>query len=195
MHDPYEEHLEVVYRILKYLKMTPGKGPYFRKNEERSVEAFIDADCASSVDDTRSTSGYCTKVWGNTITWRSKKQAVVARSSVEAEYRVVAQGTCELMCIKRLLGELKLIGSDSMRLYCDNQDVISIAHNPVHHDRTKHVKVDRHFIKEKIEGGVINMIYVPSTQQVADVLTKGLPRKQFEDLVDKLGMINIYSPA
>ena len=120
MHDPYEEHLEAVYRILKYLKMTPGKGLYFRKNEERSVEAFTDVDWVGLVDDRMSTSGYCTKVWGNTITWRSKKQTMVARSSAEAEYRVVAQGRCELMWIKRLLGELKMMGLDSMKFYCDN---------------------------------------------------------------------------
>ena len=88
-----------------------------------------------------------------------------------------------------------MIGLDPMRLYYDNQVTISIAQNPIHHDRTKHVEVDQHFIKETVEGGVITMIYVPSNQHVADVLTKGLPRQQFEDLVDKLGMINIYSPA
>ena len=82
-----------------------------------------------------------------------------------------------------------------MKLYCDNKAAISIAHNPVHHDRTKHVEVDRHFIKEKIDLGVICMTYVPTKQQVADILTKGLPKQSFEILVDKLRMINIYSPA
>lgn len=84
--------------------------------------------------------------------------------------------------------------NNPMKLYCDNQAAIGIAHNPIHHDRTKHVEVDRHFIKEKIEKGVISM-YVPTKQQVADVFTKGLSRQNFEDIVDKLGMIDIYSPA
>ena len=82
-----------------------------------------------------------------------------------------------------------------MKLFCNNKVAISIAYNPVHHDRTKHVEVDKHFIKEKIENGVICMTYVPTTQQIGDVLTKGLSRQSFEDLVDKMGMIDIYSPT
>ena len=82
-----------------------------------------------------------------------------------------------------------------MKLYCDNNAAINIAHNPVHHDRTKHVEVERHFIKEEIDLGVIYMTYVPTKQKVADILTKGLPKQSFEILVDKLRMINIYSLA
>jgi len=92
MHAPYQEHLEAVYKILRYLKATPGKGLFFRKNNQRLVEVYTDADWAGSVIDRRSTSGYCTFVWGNLVTWRSKKQSVVARSSAEAEYRAMAQG-------------------------------------------------------------------------------------------------------
>ncbi|EOY25443.1 Cysteine-rich RLK (RECEPTOR-like protein kinase) 8 [Theobroma cacao] len=131
---------------------------------------------------------------GNLVSWRSKKQPVVARSSAKAEFRALAQGTCELIWLKRLMEELKVSSIGPMKLYCDNKTAISIAHNPVHHDRTKHVEIDRHFIKEKIDG-VICMTYVPTKQQIADVLTKGLPRPSFEVLVDKLGMTNIYSPA
>ena len=80
-------------------------------------------------------------------------------------------------------------------MYCDNKAAISIAHNPVHHDRTKHIEVDKHFIKEKIESKEVCLTYVLSKQQVVDILTKGLHRSEFEALVDKLGMINIYSPA
>ncbi|PON66810.1 Ribonuclease H-like domain containing protein, partial [Trema orientale] len=170
-------------------------GLFFGKNEKRGIEAYTDADWAGSIDDRKSTSGYCTMLWGNLVTWRSKKQNVVARSSAEAEFRALAQGICELMWLKRVLVELRMATDSPMKLYCDNQAAINIAHNPVHRDRTKHVEVDRHFIKEKIESGVICMTYVPTKQQVADVLTKGLPRQLFEDMIDKLGMINIYSPA
>ena len=85
MHSPSKSHLDAVYRILKYLKGLPGRGLLFRKNEERKVEIFVDADWAGSVIDRRSTSGYCSYVWGNLVTWRSKKQTVVARSSAEVE--------------------------------------------------------------------------------------------------------------
>ena len=97
MNNPIEEHLEAVYRILRYLKMTPGKGLYFRKNLGRAIEIFTNADWAGSVIDRRSTSGYCSFMWGNLVTWRSKKQSVVARSSAKAEFRAMAQGICEGM--------------------------------------------------------------------------------------------------
>ncbi|RVX19263.1 Retrovirus-related Pol polyprotein from transposon RE1 [Vitis vinifera] len=92
MHSPYEVHFEAVYRILRYLKSTPGKGLFFKKSEQKTIEAYTNADWAGSVIDRKSTSGYCTYIWGNLVTWRSKKQSVVARSSAEAEYRAMAHG-------------------------------------------------------------------------------------------------------
>ncbi|PON84400.1 hypothetical protein TorRG33x02_198600 [Trema orientale] len=195
MHAPCEEHMEAVFRILQYLKGTPGKGLFFKKNENRSIEAFTDANWAGSITDRKSTSGYCTFVWGNLVTWRSKKQSVVARSSAEAEFRAIAQGVCELLWLKMLLKELGVNIVQPMKLYCDNKAAISISHNPMFHDRTKHVEVDKHFIKEKIEAGEICIVYLPTSEQVADILTKGLPRSTFEKLEDKLGLFNIFSPA
>lgn len=195
MNNPNEEHMEAVYRILRYLKLTPGKGLFFEKNQRRDIEVFSDADWAGSVQDRRSTSGYCTYVWGNLVTWRSKKQSVVSRSSAEAEFRAMAHGICEGIWLRRVLQELKISDEEPMKMFCDNQSAISIAKNPVHHDRTKHVEIDRHFIKEKIEEGIIKMLYVPTSLQTADILTKALPRKVFDDLSSKLGLINIYRPA
>ena len=195
MNNPTEEHQEAVYRILRYLKMTPGKGLFFKRVASRDVEIFSDADWAGSLTDRRSTSGYCTYVWGNLVTWRSKKQSVVARSSAEAEVRAMAHGICEGIWLKRLLEELQLAPHGPMKLMCDNQAAISIAKNPVHHDRTKHVEIDRHFIKEKIEQKIIEVDYIPTRQQIADIMTKAVPRTQFDILLSKLGMINIHCPA
>ncbi|XP_031247582.1 uncharacterized protein LOC116105275 [Pistacia vera] len=95
MNNPTKEHMEVVYRILRYQKMTPGRGWYFKKTQKRDVKICTDADWAGSITDRRSTSGYCTFIWGNLVTWRSKKQPVVARSSAEAEFRAMTQGIYE----------------------------------------------------------------------------------------------------
>ncbi|RVW91109.1 Retrovirus-related Pol polyprotein from transposon RE1 [Vitis vinifera] len=154
MNNPTEKHMTAVIRILRYLKMTPGKGLFFQRTTKKEIEIFSDADWAGSVTDRRSTSGYCSFVWGNLVTWRSKKQSVVARSSAEVEFRAMTQGICEGIWLNRLLEELQVPLKHPMVLYCDNQAAISIAKNPVHHDRTKHVEIDRHFIKEKIEEGV-----------------------------------------
>ncbi|EXB44934.1 hypothetical protein L484_026522 [Morus notabilis] len=193
MHSPCQGHFEAIYRILRYLKKTPGRGLFFGKEENRRVEIFIDADWAGYVKDRKSTSGYCTRLWGNLVTWRSKKQFVVARSSAEAEYRAMAHGMCEAIWLKRLLEELKISCEFPMQLYCDNKATISIAHSLVHHDRTKHVEVDKHFITEKLEKGIISIEYIPASQQVANILTKGLPGPTLEYFVGKLRLIDIYS--
>ena len=106
----------------------------------------------------------------------------------------MAQGICEILWLNRILEELKKPVECPLRVYCDNKAAISIAHNPVQHDRTKHIEIDRHFIKEKIDVGIIWIPFVPTTQQKADILTKGLARHNFEHLISKLGMINIYAP-
>ena len=195
MHSPGHDHFDAAYRILRYLKGTPGRGLMFIKRDSLQIEVYTDADWAGSTTDRRSTSGYCTFVGGNLVTWRSKKQSVVARSNAEAEFRSLTHGICEAMWIKRLIEDLKISVSQPMKIYCDNKAAISIAHNPVLHNRTKHIEVDKHFIKEKIESGLICVPYVPTTQQTADILTKGLYKKQFEFLVSKLAMEDIYKPA
>ncbi|KAL0554130.1 hypothetical protein IC582_008044 [Cucumis melo] len=106
MQAPYEKHMEAVNRILRYLKNTPGKGLMFRKTNRKTIEAYTDSDWAGSIIDRKSTSGYCTFVWGNLVTWRSKKQSVVARSSVEAEYRAMSLGICEEIWLQKVLSNL-----------------------------------------------------------------------------------------
>ena len=129
------------------------------------------------------------------MTWRSKKQTVVSRSSAEAEYRALADGICEGVWLRRILKELKMEDKGPIRVLCDSQAALSIVKNPVHHDRTKHVELDRHFIYEKVNNKEFEMEYVPSKQQIADILTKALPRDMFDDLQSKLGLHNIYSQA
>ena len=127
--------------------------------------------------------------------WKSKKQKVVARSSAEAEYRGMARGVCELLWLRNLLRDLGFRQKKAMDLHCDNKAAIAIAHNPVQHDRTKHVEVDRHFIKEKLDAHIISFPFVKTDEQLADVLTKAVSSKVFSDSLDKLGIKDLYAPT
>lgn len=196
MHNPGEQHMSAVMRILRYLKSAPGKGILFAKNEnQQNVRVYTDADWAGSIDDRRSTSGYFTFVGGNLVTWRSKKQNVVARSSAEAEFRGMALGLCEALWLKLLLSDLGYPPKLPILLYCDNKAACDIAHNPVQHDRTKHVEVDRFFIKEKLDEKILELPMIRSEDQLADILTKAVSSQVFSKVVSKLGMWDIYAPT
>ena len=123
-------------------------GILFRKGTDLFLEAYMEVDYVGSMVEKRSTSGYCTFLGGNLVTWRSKKQPIVVRSSAEAEFRAMAQGICELLWLKIILKGLRIKWEGPMRSYCDNKLGINIAHNPVQHEWTKHVEVDRHFMKK-----------------------------------------------
>ncbi|CAN6579818.1 unnamed protein product [Malus baccata var. baccata] len=160
MHAPSEDHMAAVIRILSYLKGALGKGLMYKKHGHMEVKGYTEADWVRNITDWWSTLGYFTFVAGNLVTWRSKKQNVVVRSSAEAEYRRMAHGICELLWLRILLIEIGFKPELSMVLYCDNQAVREIANNPVKHDRTKHVEVDRHFIKEKLDVKMIEIPYM-----------------------------------
>ncbi|KAL6319268.1 hypothetical protein AAG906_013942 [Vitis piasezkii] len=146
---------------------SPGKGLMFSKNGHLKVAGYTDADWAGNITDRKSTAGYFTFVGGNLVTWRSKKQKVVALSSAEAEFRGMVKGI----------------------------SAIAISHNPVQHDRTKHVEVDRNFIKQNLEEKIIQLPFVKSEDQLADVLTKAVSARNFYNSLDKLGIKDIYAPT
>ena len=193
MHSPKTSHLEAINKILRYLKRTPGKGILMKNNNSNDICGYSDADYAGSFD-RKSTTGFCTFVGGNLVTWKSKKQNVVARSSAEAEYRAMASTASELTWIKQLLADLNIKTEEPMKMFCDNQAARHIASNPVFHERTKHIKVDCHFIREKIQSNEIEIPFVRSEDQLADIFTKGLEPRPFNRNVDKLGLTDIYNP-
>ncbi|RVW63721.1 Retrovirus-related Pol polyprotein from transposon RE1 [Vitis vinifera] len=128
--------------VQTFLFLTPGQGVLYENRGHTQVVGYTDADWAGSPTDRRSTSGYCVFIGGNLISWKSKKQDVVARSSAEAEYRAMALATCELIWLRHLLQELRFGKDEQMKLICDNQAALHIASNPVFHERTKHIEVD-----------------------------------------------------
>jgi hypothetical protein len=193
MHDPRIPHLETVYQILRYLKGCPGRGVFFEKRGHLRVEVYTDADWAECLDDRKSTSGYCAFVGGNLVSWRRKKQSVVARSTVEAEYIAMAHGVGEGLWLRRLLMELGLLEDKPVMLYCDNKAAINIINNLIQHDRTKHVEIDRHFIKDKLDDGIVCMPFVGTKEQITDVFTKRLGITDFSNVISNMSMINIYA--
>nr|GEU33583.1 putative ribonuclease H-like domain-containing protein [Tanacetum cinerariifolium] len=122
----------------------------------------------------RTTSGFFSLVRGNLVTWRSKKQKVVSLSSSEAEFRGIAKGLAEALWIRKLVYEIGFPPRGSIQIMCDNKTAIQILENPVQHDRTKHVEFNRHFIKVKLEAGIIELPFVKSSDQLADILTKAV---------------------
>nr|GEV94945.1 putative ribonuclease H-like domain-containing protein [Tanacetum cinerariifolium] len=190
MHQPQAAHMDAVIRIISYLKGTAGHGILFGSNGHLDIQIYTDADWAGDKDKRRSTSGYFSLVGGNLVTWRSKKQKVVALSSTEAEFRGIANGVAEALWIRKLVSEIGFSPHKSTQIMCDNKAAIQISENPVQHDRTKHVEVNRHFIKEKLEAGIIELPFVRSTDQLADILTKAVGTEMFFKCLGKLNFGN-----
>ena len=144
---PRSPHYVVVLRILRYLKSTIFDGLHFSSHSSLTLQAYSDADWAGDPTDRRSTTIYCFLLGDSFISWRSKKQTVVARSSTKVEYRALATTTAELVWLRWLLQDLGVDCSTATKLHCDNRSVIQIAHNDIFYERTKHIEIDCHFIR------------------------------------------------
>ncbi|KAH9647735.1 retrovirus-related pol polyprotein from transposon RE1 [Citrus sinensis] len=171
-----------------HLYFTIHLGLQFYNQGALQIHYFSDSDWACDHDDRKSVAGFAVYLGPNLVSWSSKKQAVVSRSSTEAEYRSLAHAASEVTWIKSLLGELSINLSSTPMMWCDNQGAIALAYNPVYHAKTKHVELDIHFIRDKVTAKEVAVCYVPSQDQTADVLTKALSFKQFSYFRSKLNV-------
>jgi hypothetical protein len=186
MHDPREPHLAMLKRVLRYVKGTLSTGLHIGTGSITGMTAYSNADWAGCPDSRRSTSGYCVFLGDNLVSWSSKRQTTVSRSSAEAEYRAVAHAVAETCWLRQLLQELHAPISSATIVYCDNVSAVYMTANPVHHRRTKHIEIDIHFVCEKVVLGQVRVLHVPSSHQFADIMTKGLPVQLFTDLRSSL---------
>lgn len=161
MSAPRTSHFSAVLRILRYIKGTLFHGLHFSATSSLELSGYSDADWAGDPTDRRSTTGYCFFLGDSLISWRSKKQTVVARSSTESEYRALADTTSELLWLRWLLTDMGVSHSSATILQCDNQSAIQISHNDVFHKRTKHVEIDCHVICHLIARGTTHLVLYP----------------------------------
>ncbi|PKU59636.1 Retrovirus-related Pol polyprotein from transposon TNT 1-94 [Dendrobium catenatum] len=185
MQQPSDKDFQALKRLLRYINGTLSYGlPITFGSLE--LHSYSDADWASDSSDRKSISGFCTFLGPNLISWTVKKQATVAKSSTEAEYRSLSAATSEVIWLRRLATELHLPQPEPTTIHCDNTSAIAIAKNPVFHARTKHIEIDYHFIRQQISAGDIKLVHISSQDQIADIFTKSFTIARFQDLRDKL---------
>uniref|UniRef100_A0A2N9HDB3 Reverse transcriptase Ty1/copia-type domain-containing protein n=1 Tax=Fagus sylvatica TaxID=28930 RepID=A0A2N9HDB3_FAGSY len=188
MANPTEDHWSAVKRILRYLKHTIHHCIFLHRDTNFNIQAFSDADWASCPDDRRSTTGYCLFLGRNLISWTSRKQRTVSRSSTESEYRAVAHASTEIIWLCSLLSELGIASSTPPLLWCDNIGATYLTANPLFHARTKHIEIDVHFVRDLVASKALSIRFISSKDQLADTFTKPLPTAKFTLLRDNLNV-------
>ena len=189
--NPSDIHITAIKRILRYLKGTINYSITYYRNSSNSqyISGYTDADYAGDLNTAKSTTGFIFYLANGPISWKSKLQTIIAQSTTEAEYIAINAATKEAIYIKSILEELGFYKQDKFPIYSDNNGALLLAKNPVFHERTKYIAVKYHYIRELIENGVIDLIYINMLEQKADGLTKALERVKFKGFLDYLGFI------
>ncbi|KAF5465934.1 hypothetical protein F2P56_015896 [Juglans regia] len=186
MHQPKDVHWQAVKRILRYLKHTVNYGLHLTSQASHTLQAFSDADWAGDNDDKWSVRAYCIFHGDNLISWSCKQQQTVARSSTESEYKSLANTAAELQWLQSLLKELQMPLQCCPTLWCDNIGATYLSSNPVFHARTKHIEIDFHFVRDKFLQQNLQVSFLSTSDQLADLLTKPLAAARFNTLRSNL---------
>ncbi|GMP85483.1 hypothetical protein CsSME_00038617 [Camellia sinensis var. sinensis] len=191
---PRSTHWAALVRVLRYLRGTIFQGLLLSSTSSLDLVAYADSDWAGDVTDRKSTSGFCMFLGDSLISWKSKKQLVVARSIAEAEYRAMAHATVEIVWLRCLLSDLGVSQSSPTSLYCDNRSAVQIAHNTVFHERTKHIEIDCHFVRQHLQFASISLSFIPSALQLTNFFTKTHTTAWFQFLLSKLSVFSAETP-
>lgn len=193
MEEPTTEHMAAVKQILRYIRGTIEFGCFYvrKDREEPCLVGYSDSDLAGDIDDRKSTSGVAYFLGENIISWVSQKQKIVALSSCEAEYIAASTAACQGIWLGRLLDYLRKQTKGKVTLKVDNKSAIALCKNPVYHDRSKHIDTRYHFIRECVENGKIEVEYVNTSDQLADILTKSLGRLKFLEMREKIRVLKV----
>ncbi|GJZ74693.1 ribonuclease H-like domain-containing protein [Tanacetum coccineum] len=167
---------------------TSHYGLHLYASSSLSLVGYTDADWAGCPTTCRSTFGYCVFLGNNLISWSSKRKITLSHSSAEAEYRGVANVVVKTAWIRNLLRELHLPLSTTTLVYCHNVSVVYLSSDPVQHQRTKHIEIDIHFVRDQVIVGYVRVLHVPSRYQFADIFTKGLPYALFDYFLTSLNI-------
>ncbi|GKC82153.1 retrovirus-related pol polyprotein from transposon TNT 1-94, partial [Tanacetum coccineum] len=184
---PTDKHLHAIKRIFRYLKGTIHMGLWYPKDSGFALKAFADADYAGCQDTRRSMSGSAQFLGDRLISWSSKKQKSTAISTTEAEYIAMSRCCVQVLWMRSQLSDYGFV-FNKIPLYCDNQSAIALCCNSVQHSRSKHIDIRHHFIKEQVERRVVELYFVETKYQLADIFTKALPRERFETILPLLGV-------
>jgi hypothetical protein len=161
---------------------------FYSKSDNFELTGYVDSDWCGDIDDRQSTTSFAFYMRGTTFTWSSKKQPIVTMSTCEAEYVAAAHCVCHAIWLRNLLHDMKVPQHEATEIRVDNKSAIELAKNPGNHERTKHIDVRFHFIREHIKDETIRVVHVQSTDQAADILTKALSKPLFEKGKRMLGM-------
>ncbi|KAA0033083.1 copia protein [Cucumis melo var. makuwa] len=188
MESPTTTHLKVAKRILRYLRGTLDYGLFYSSSKEFKLEGYCDSDWAGDTNDRKSTSGYVFFIGNTAFTWSSKKQPIVTLSTCEAEYIAAASCVCHAVWLRNLLKTVGILQEDPTVIHIDNKSTIALAKNPVFHDRSKHIDTRFHFIRDCISRKEVQVEYVKTEDQIADIFTKPLKVNVFNNLRTLLGV-------
>jgi len=191
--NPSNIHFKAVYRVFAYLKGTINLGITYYKKGNKFITGFCDSDYAGDFITAKSTSGFIFLLACGVISWKSKLQSIIAQSSTEAEYISLSLAAKEAIFLKTLLEELGFYNQIKLPIYCDNNGAIELANNPKFHERTKHIAVKYHFIRDLINKNIIELIYINTSDQKADGLTKALDRVKFNKFLNLINLKDSFN--